>query len=176
MAISKITLNGVTQMDVTQDTVDEDNLLYGETATKSNGVRTTGAVVTAAIDDTLSNEGEAADAKATGDAITAVLNVSSATGSPHQNYWTAADVRFNCKKMGSLVSIDFEGVPTTSFGAWYTFGTVPEGYRPPDNLPTFAIHNRSTVLPMQITTNGSMQLFVALPSLARLTVNVTYFV
>lgn len=44
MAISKITLNGTTQMDVTQDTVDEDNLLAGETATKANGVRTTGTL------------------------------------------------------------------------------------------------------------------------------------
>lgn len=44
MAISKITLNGVTQMDVTQDTVDEENLLVGETATKANGVRTTGTL------------------------------------------------------------------------------------------------------------------------------------
>ena len=44
MAISKVTLNGVTQMDVTQDTVDEDNLLAGETATKADGVRTTGTL------------------------------------------------------------------------------------------------------------------------------------
>lgn len=42
MAYSKITLNGTTLMDVTQDTVDEDTLLEGETATKANGVRTTG--------------------------------------------------------------------------------------------------------------------------------------
>lgn len=47
MAFSKVTLNGTTLMDVTGDTVDADNLLYGETATKSNGVRTTGAIVTA---------------------------------------------------------------------------------------------------------------------------------
>lgn len=69
MAISKITFNGVTQMDVTQDTVDEDNLLSGETATKANGVRTTGTVVTADVDDTLSISGDAADAKVTGDKI-----------------------------------------------------------------------------------------------------------
>ena len=72
MAISKITLNGVTQMDVTQDTVDANNLFYGETATKSNGVRTTGTVVVADVDDTLSIAGDAADAKATGDAIVAI--------------------------------------------------------------------------------------------------------
>lgn len=44
MAFSKITLNGTTLMDVTQDTVDEENLLAGETATKANGVRTTGTL------------------------------------------------------------------------------------------------------------------------------------
>lgn len=45
MAISKIILNGQTQMDVTQDTVNENNLLAGETATKANGVRVTGTYV-----------------------------------------------------------------------------------------------------------------------------------
>lgn len=44
MAFSKVTLNGSTIMDVTQDTVDEENLLAGETATKANGVRTTGTL------------------------------------------------------------------------------------------------------------------------------------
>lgn len=44
MAFSKITLNGTTLMDVTQDTVDEENLVRGETATKANGVRTTGTL------------------------------------------------------------------------------------------------------------------------------------
>lgn len=44
MAFSKVTLNGTTLMDVTQDSVDEENLLAGETATKANGVRTTGAL------------------------------------------------------------------------------------------------------------------------------------
>ena len=44
MAFSKVTLNGTTIMDVTGDTVDEENLLAGETATKANGVRTTGTL------------------------------------------------------------------------------------------------------------------------------------
>lgn len=44
MAFSKVTLNGTTLMDVTQDTVEEENLLAGETATKANGVRTTGTL------------------------------------------------------------------------------------------------------------------------------------
>lgn len=44
MAISKITLNGDTLMDVTQDSVDESNLYVGETATKANGIRTTGTL------------------------------------------------------------------------------------------------------------------------------------
>ena len=42
VAFSKITLNGSTLMDVTQDTVNEENLLFGETATKANGIRATG--------------------------------------------------------------------------------------------------------------------------------------
>lgn len=100
----------------------------------------------------------------------------STTGTPHENYWAGATVRFNCKKMGKLVAIDFEGTPTVSFDAWYTFGTIPEGYRPPVNLYFFAMHNKSTALPMQITSNGSLQLFVNLPSLANLSLNAMYFI
>lgn len=42
MAISKIILNGVTQMDVTQDTVEADKLLTGYTATGADGEKITG--------------------------------------------------------------------------------------------------------------------------------------
>lgn len=44
MAISKIILNGVTQMDVTDDTVTADNLLFGEQATGADGQKVTGTV------------------------------------------------------------------------------------------------------------------------------------
>lgn len=47
MAISKIILNGVTQMDVTQDTVASNNLLSGETATGADGNPVVGAYVPA---------------------------------------------------------------------------------------------------------------------------------
>ena len=43
--ISKLILNGVTQMDVTQDTVAANNLLQGETATKNDGSPVEGAYV-----------------------------------------------------------------------------------------------------------------------------------
>ncbi len=44
MAYSKVILNGVTLMDVTQDTVDAANLLSGETATKNSGAKVTGGI------------------------------------------------------------------------------------------------------------------------------------
>jgi hypothetical protein len=44
MAINKVTLNGVTQMDVTDDTVAPSNLLTGYQATGSNGQKVQGAV------------------------------------------------------------------------------------------------------------------------------------
>lgn len=44
MAIAKIILNGVTQMDVTQDTVAAGNLLTGYTATGADGESVTGSV------------------------------------------------------------------------------------------------------------------------------------
>lgn len=45
MAISKVILNGVTQMDVTQDTVAASNLLSGYTATGADGQTVNGAYV-----------------------------------------------------------------------------------------------------------------------------------
>lgn len=42
MAFSKIILNGTTLMDVTQDTVTEETLVDGETATKNDGTKITG--------------------------------------------------------------------------------------------------------------------------------------
>lgn len=53
MAISKVTLNGVTQMDVTGNTSDTDNMLYGIVGTRSNGTSVTGTVVTVPVDSTL---------------------------------------------------------------------------------------------------------------------------
>lgn len=46
MAISKIIFNGVTQMDVTQDTVIPNTLVSPETATKADGTQITGALQT----------------------------------------------------------------------------------------------------------------------------------
>lgn len=44
MAISKVIFNGVTQMDVTQDTVTPNTLVSPETATKADGTQITGAL------------------------------------------------------------------------------------------------------------------------------------
>lgn len=44
MAISKVILNGVTQMDVTQDTVASSNLLSGNTATGADGEKVNGGI------------------------------------------------------------------------------------------------------------------------------------
>ena len=46
MAISKITLNGVTQMDVTKKTVDANKMLDGITALKNDGTNVTGNIAT----------------------------------------------------------------------------------------------------------------------------------
>ena len=76
MAISKVTLNGVTQMDVTNDTVIANHLLDGDTATGADGERLTGTLeVNVVVDPTLSNTGEAADAKVTGDEIRSLKNL-----------------------------------------------------------------------------------------------------
>lgn len=46
MGISKVILNGVTKVDLTQDTVDETNLLAGETATGADGEPVEGTIAT----------------------------------------------------------------------------------------------------------------------------------
>lgn len=53
MAFSKVTLNGETLMDVTDDTVAANNMLYGTRGTAANGTTVTGAVVTTPVDSTL---------------------------------------------------------------------------------------------------------------------------
>lgn len=74
MAISKVVYGGNTLLDISEDNVTPNTLLYGATAHAANGEQIQGAVVTAEIDDTLSNTGEAADAKATGDALALKAN------------------------------------------------------------------------------------------------------
>ena len=51
MAVSKVILNGVTLMDVTQDTVAEGNLLKSETATRNDGEQIEGDVVVPPLSD-----------------------------------------------------------------------------------------------------------------------------
>lgn len=51
MAISKLILNGTTQMDLTQDTVDASDLLYGETAHGADGETVTGIIATKSSSD-----------------------------------------------------------------------------------------------------------------------------
>ena len=56
MAFSKVTLNGETLMDVTDDTVAANNMLYGTRGTAANGTTVTGAVVTTPVDSTLDTD------------------------------------------------------------------------------------------------------------------------
>lgn len=55
MAISKIILNGVTQMDVTQKTVTAGSMLSGTTALKNDGTDITGSIATKTSSDLTSN-------------------------------------------------------------------------------------------------------------------------
>lgn len=80
MAISKIILNGVTQMDVTQDTVDSSNLLDGETATGADGNRVVGAYAPLGI-----------DLGITGATVGQVPKVASVDGSGKPTAWYAAN-------------------------------------------------------------------------------------
>ena len=77
MAVNKVDYAGRTLIDLTSDTVTANNLLSGATAHGANGEVIFGAVVTADIDDTLTVAGDAADAKAVGDALDNKVDTSS---------------------------------------------------------------------------------------------------
>ena len=80
--IAKIILNGVTQMDVTQDTVDSGKLLYGETATKNDGSSVTGTIASKTSSD-LTASGATVTAPAGYYASAATKSVASGTeGTP----------------------------------------------------------------------------------------------
>ena len=76
MAVNKVVYGGNTLIDLTEDSVTPQNLMFGATAHDASGESIDGAVVTAEIDDALTTEGAAADAKATGDALALKLDIS----------------------------------------------------------------------------------------------------
>lgn len=104
MAFSKIIFNGTTLMDVTQDTVEADNLLAGETATGADGEQVTGAYVPSGggVQEVESGvlfidyDGELLDAWEAADVAgkTALPSNPSHTGLTSQGWnWTLADIK-----------------------------------------------------------------------------------
>ena len=82
MAISKITLNGVTQMDVTQKTVTSGSMLNGVTALKNDGTDITGNIASKSSSDlTVSGATVTAPAGYYGSAATKTV-ASGTEGSP----------------------------------------------------------------------------------------------
>ena len=79
MGVSKVDYFGETLVDMTDATVTEGTLLAGAKAYDAAGNLIEGAVVIAPIDSTLSVEGAAADAKATGDALAGTVKKSGDT-------------------------------------------------------------------------------------------------
>lgn len=104
MAINKVVFGGETLVDLTSDTVTPNTLLAGATAHSANGQEITGAVVTAPIDATLSNEGEAADAKATGDALATKVNAVSGKGLSTEDYTTEEKTKLAGIESGANVT------------------------------------------------------------------------
>ena len=86
MAISKIILNGVPQMDVTQDTVEASNLLQNYTAHGADGNAIVGTATAGSSKNTQVVQGETRTNSSTATAIGAELTVSK-TGT-YDIYWS----------------------------------------------------------------------------------------
>ena len=149
MAFSKVTLNGTTLMDVTQDTVDEDNLLLGATATKANGIRTTGTFP----------------------------QVTTGTASIYNNRLNPNNFNVMVRKQGNIVVVRAEVYKdaNATLAAYGTGFLIEEGFRPQE-LTYFAGVYGTSVLPFVITTAGGWQSVVEITGTSRIAFAVSYVV
>ena len=79
MANSKVVLNGTTLIDLTQDTVTADYMIYGITAHKNDGTVATGTIVTKT----------STDVSVSGDTVSAPAGIKIGTGYYSETYYLA---------------------------------------------------------------------------------------
>lgn len=133
MAIAKVIFNGDTLMDVTGDTVESGNLLYGETATRNNGTSVTGAVVTAAASDASpAMDGTASAGSATtysrGDHVHPTDTSRAASSHAHGDITSGGDITANATiASGDRIVINDESASKVTNSS-ITFGTSTTTY------------------------------------------------
>ena len=115
--ISKLILNGVTQMDVTQDTVAANNLLQGETATKNDGSPVTGTYVPIT---------PTGNINITQAGVIDVTNYATATV-PSADPWIEIDEGFFTES--DEYKFRYKGIIVVEESEGDTAGYLPDGYR-----------------------------------------------
>lgn len=150
MAISKITLNNVTQIDVTQKTVTPESMLNGVTALKNDGTDITGTIASKSSTD-LTASGATVTAPAGYYAEAASKSVSSMT-LPTSAAASATSGFTSKATIGRSTTDQYINIPTgyNSAGVYYKVGAVANGT---EGTP---VATKSTVSSNQVTVTPSV--------------------
>lgn len=120
--------------------------------------------ITANIDTTLSVAGKAAEAKATGDAISS-LNSNLALKSGNISVtsgWTVQNSNNWCRKSGHVAEFYLEVTGGTLDSGWNNLGTLPSGFTPLFTVNIVGVDNGSSGVPacqVQIQSNGTIAVY-----------------
>lgn len=87
-----------------------------------------------------------------------VLTGSPSKGTPLSTYFDTTRVKFNVRKEGHVVTVQFEGNPIADIPQYYTFATIPEGFRPQETM-YFAGFYGTTPINICLTTSGALQIY-----------------
>lgn len=142
MAISKLILNGVIQMDVTGDTVDAQFMVSGKTATKADGTKTTGSLT----------ERSSSDLTVSGATVTVPAGVYSSQASKAVASGSATTPATSVTANPSI-SVSSSGLITSTASATKSVTpTVSAGYVSSGTAGTITVSGSNT---SQLTTQGA---------------------
>ena len=87
-----------------------------------------------------------------------VLTGSPSKETPLSTYFDTTLVKFNVRKEGHVVTVQFEGNPIADIPQYYSFATIPEGFRSQEKM-YFAGFYGTTPINICLTTSGALQIY-----------------